>query len=546
MAKISSPVGQTINVVATTVSRSVIAGGGGGGRGMTPTGGGGGTGVERGGEISVRPQASLIDRAQDLRIQANEQNFSGFQEDLRVINVRVVELNQALNNIAKLIQNETTLEQNQLKQEQESERKSTERKIRIGKESELEKNITAALAAPIVRLQKKVTSIFENIMGAMTTLFMGWLTNQGIETLKALAAGDTKKLNEIKNTIIKNVLLSIGAFVAVKTGFGLLMRTITGLTFRIGGLVSKIITAPFRAAAAGVRSIFSGGGGGGGLKPSAGPKTGPGSKPGPGVKPGKGPGLLGGITSVFGAGMNVKSGEYADSAVSAGGLLPGSIGAIFRGVSLIDDVSEMFGVRGGAGIIGNTPRGGNTQSDQSAPSTSILTTPKVAPQQTMMGTSSQSPTQSTPPVETKPTEIKTQTPMMGQQNNVKLEDLESKLNENSNSYISGMIQEEEYLKTRTDLRNQISEMKSGSQMPNQKTSAEVSAATVQAPPKPQTPVGTLPEPQPNIIMAGGGQDKTQVVPPQQQEPLTDVPFIPSANPDNFYVLYSQLNYNVVM
>jgi hypothetical protein len=46
-------------------------------------------------------------------------------------------------------------------------------------------------------------------------------------------------------------------------------------------------------------------------------------------------------------------------------------------------------------------------------------------------------------------------------------------------------------------------------------------------------------------MAGGGRDRTQTVASQQQ-PLTDVPFIPSANTDNFYVLYSQLNYNVVM
>ena len=71
------------------------------------------------------------------------------------------------------------------------------------------------------------------------------------------------------------------------------------------------------------------------------------------------------------------------------------------------------------------------------------------------------------------------------------------------------------------------------------------AADIQAPPKPNTPVGTLPEAKPNIIMAGGGKDRTQTM-VSQQEPLTDVPFIPSSNTDNFYVLYSQLNYNVVM
>jgi hypothetical protein len=30
------------------------------------------------------------------------------------------------------------------------------------------------------------------------------------------------------------------------------------------------------------------------------------------------------------------------------------------------------------------------------------------------------------------------------------------------------------------------------------------------------------------------------------KPLTDVPLINSSNPDNFYTLYSQVNYNVVM
>ena len=34
--------------------------------------------------------------------------------------------------------------------------------------------------------------------------------------------------------------------------------------------------------------------------------------------------------------------------------------------------------------------------------------------------------------------------------------------------------------------------------------------------------------------------------PPSSKPLTDVPLINSSNPDNFYTLYSQVNYNVVM
>jgi hypothetical protein len=59
-------------------------------------------------------------------------------------------------------------------------------------------------------------------------------------------------------------------------------------------------------------------------------------------------------------------------------------------------------------------------------------------------------------------------------------------------------------------------------------------------------IGPEPEPKPNIVYASSGSS----APSQQQQPLStgaasDVPFIPSSNPDNFYTLYSQINYNVV-
>jgi len=59
-------------------------------------------------------------------------------------------------------------------------------------------------------------------------------------------------------------------------------------------------------------------------------------------------------------------------------------------------------------------------------------------------------------------------------------------------------------------------------------------------------IGPEPEPKPNIVYAPSAPSA-----PQQQQPLStgaasDVPFIPSSNPDNFYTLYSQINYNVVL
>ena len=85
--------------------------------------------------------------------------------------------------------------------------------------------------------------------------------------------------------------------------------------------------------------------------------------------------------------------------------------------------------------------------------------------------------------------------------------------------------------------------------PNQNTTQSniTPAAQITPPPKPSTDVGKLPEVQPNVIVAtdtntGANKPRKSSGTPAN----SDVPAIPSSNPDNFYILYSQLHYNVVM
>jgi hypothetical protein len=496
----------------TTLPRSVFGGRtvAGGGGGAAAGGGGGGGSVAAGSAIVVRPQTSLVDRVQTLQIQTNAQSIGGLQQSLDVIRVQVTELNQGIQNTAKQLQAESALEQNQVKQEQEAERKLAERKVRLGKESELEKNIQAALMRPIAKLQKKVTSLFDRIMGALTTLFFGWLTNQGIETLKALAEGDTKKLEEIKNTVIKNVLFAIGAFAAVNLGFGLLMRTITGLTLKLGSFVARIALAPFRLAGAAIGRLLGFGanaaktivrpGGRVPITTSGGKVLGAGSPMSRflgGVKNiGKGAqSVLKGAGSVaskiltplaIGVGTyRISQGDIVGGLLSYGSAIPG-VGLGFAGL----DVAREFGFGKGT-FFGK-------KEDQPAASTPAQA---AAP--------SQAQTPAIPSMSEMTFGVDTANMLQTQSLTQETAPAVGTLN------VEGLIQE------------------------------KAPAADIQAPPKPNTPVGTLPEAKPNIIMAGGGKDRTQTM-VSQQEPLTDVPFIPSSNTDNFYVLYSQLNYNVVM
>jgi hypothetical protein len=72
-------------------------------------------------------------------------------------------------------------------------------------------------------------------------------------------------------------------------------------------------------------------------------------------------------------------------------------------------------------------------------------------------------------------------------------------------------------------------------------------AQVQPLPKPTQNVGELTEPAPNVIMMPSSQNNNQQSSISQAPTNgTDTPLISSSNPDNFYVLYSQLNYNVVI
>lgn len=508
----------------TTLPRSVFGGrtvAGGGGGSAAGGGAGGGGAVAAGSAIVVRPQTSLVDRAQTLQIQTNAGSIGNLQQSLDVIRVQVTELNQGIQNTAKQLQAESALEQNQLKQEQEAERRLAERKIRLGKESELEKNIQAAIAKPIAKLQQTITSLFDRVMGALTTLFFGWLTNQGIETLKAFAEGDTKKLEEIKNTVIKNVLFAIGAFAAVKIGFSLLLRTITGLTLKLASLATRIALAPFRLGAAALRGGMSTlrgmgsrtTGSGGALGKTGGVM----SKFLGGVKNlGKGAqGVLRGAGNVasklftpiaLGVGTyRISQGDIVGGLLSYGSAIPG-IGLGFAGL----DIAREFGLGKGT-FFGKkeeqpavTPAA-TTETPQQTPAPSTAApqpqqTPSAQPQTPAMPTSSEM-----------TFSVDTANMLQGPSQSLSQETAPSYGTMN----VEGLLQE------------------------------KPSAANVQAPPKPSTPVGTLPEAKPNIIMAGGGRDRTQTV-AAQQEPLTDVPFIPSANTDNFYVLYSQLNYNVVM
>ena len=538
----------------TTLPRSVFGGrvvnGGGGGGAAAGGGAGGGTGGG-GGAIVVRPQTSLVDRAQTLQIQTNSESIGGLQQTLNSINEQLTQLTQGINGIAQQLQAESALEQNQLKQEQEAERRLAERQVRLGKESELERNIQAALARPIARLQQKVTSLFERIMGALTTLFFGWLTNQGIETLKALAEGDTEKLEEIKNNIIKNITYAVGAFAAVKIGFDLLLRTISRLSLRLLGLIGRIAASPFKLAADAVRRLL-------GLdkgktpsppgKPGKGPSPPPGPKGGP---KGKGPGIFGAAWAAVESFMNFKNGEYVDAVMPIVATFgPGKfVKGLFAAGYAADQIAEIFGTN----IFGKDPNKEKEakqalEEESKSSTSSAQTQPTSKPQSSLMGDKKDDKKGSG--VEATTGSIKSSDVKESPDSGVSVPP------GTSGSSTSSVTPQT----TKAPTSNALSLTGSNPSTPQMQgaETKDVSAKTEST----TTPANITPAPtQPADVKAEslGPETKkpTTVIaqvpsapPKQQAAPApsagTNTPSIRSSNPDNFYALYSQFNYNVVI
>ena len=485
-------------------------------------------------------------------IRSQEQALGGFSSNILSLRNDIGKLGTGLASIALLLQQDGAEEQNRLRQEQETQRRLTERQVRVGKENEIEQKIQNALAAPVQNIAPKVSDTFGKIGAALGILFGGWLTKQTVDAIKASEEGNTKLFNEIKWNIIKGLGIVGGGLLAIKAGFGLVMRTIGGIG---RGLSRLLIAKPLAIAAA--------------LLPKA---VRPSSPP-PGQKPsGRGSGIFGTLFGGISAFMNAKNGEYVDTAMIAlsmfgpGRLVKGLIGIGYAA----DEIAEAFGLN----IFGKDPNAqkraaavveealklkNKAASGEFAKSTPSSAPPATAkPQTSMMG---QVP--SAPPAAA-PTEAQPSTEMVKK--------FEMAWQYRNNSFARGRIESEwekmtpeqkqmavEWAKTKgydwNEMKLQAPAASSVTPMvpPTEMSSAQQSTPGLAIPAQITTPppaepqrVGELPEAKPSLTMikTSNGQNQQANV-PLTNGPLSDVPFINSANPDNFYALYSQLNYNVV-
>ena len=152
---------------------------------------------------------------------------------LQGMTAQMQSLTGSLQVIATNLATSQALQQRQDAQAIELENKLAQQKLREGKESLIEKKIQAAALAPAQKIANKAQFTLGRLGDFFTAILGGWLLNQGIQTLKALSEGNSDKLKEIRNNVLKNLAIIAGIFVGVKLAIGAILGTFSLLGVKL-------------------------------------------------------------------------------------------------------------------------------------------------------------------------------------------------------------------------------------------------------------------------------------------------------------------------
>jgi len=489
----------------------------------------------------------------------------GLQDQLNTIRSEIFTTNVNLQGIGKILESDRSLDQRYLLEERDEEKKLLESKIRQGAENELEKKVSASLQSPLSSTEKNLNSIFSKITTALGALF-GFFGNKILQGFKLSA-----KLGIGALTGIGNLLK--GSFGFITSTLGTLSKGFTSVLSGIGGITGKVIkslsalaASPFKAIAGLVTSLLSG------LRIAA-----PVAAVGAGAS-----GILSFLTKALGIGAristatdaftNIQEGDYATGAVNAAATfapipLPAYIlGGMkatgneldlsnFNPSGIVESVSSGFSglMKSGSdflsgsgldlGFLNNPAPEVKGTVEEGSPQ------PSVQPQSPMIPSAAPKPS---PAAEPQSPAIPPPTPEM-------VNKFQMAFDNRDKSFARGRIEsawknmspvEQHQAKRWVESKGHswsVMKLPEPNPIPIQSPSGPVSLEVLpfnpQSPPKPN--LGNLPEPPADVVVLGNNKEQPSSVIASDSQTITDVPLIPSGNPDNFYTLYSQVNYNVV-
>lgn len=446
----------------------------------------------------------------------------GLQGQLDTVRSEIFTTNTNLQSIGRLIQTDSAEDQRRLFEERERERILLERRIRSSQEDALQQKVSASLIPPVVKLEKKLNSTFSRITAALTSLFgfFGTKIIKGIQSSARLGLGALKGIGDILKGSFGFIISTLST---ISRGFTSVLSGITGITGKVLRALATLAASPFKAIADLVGKLLPGLRGGAAAAAVA--------RPAAAVAGGIGSGLLGllGIGSRISTGAaaikNLQEGDPAEAAVQAAAtFLPTPVPAMalsalnLSGVNL-DLTSGLSNLN-----IGESINNFSTNNPFSNFSENLGNLTQSFPKNLsgfMSGFSG----------------------FLGFSiDSTKNQDTSAK--PTSSSMSSGV----NFDAPAQQAQVPVQPGNTASVTPSTLNSVSITPynGDIQSPAEQKPSIGTIPEPKPDLIYLTSGKGQQESAISGNIPTLTDVPLIPSANPDNFYAVYAQLNYNVVL
>ena len=497
-------------------------------------------------------------------IQRNSLALNTVSGQLASLTQQVNSLSASMQAVYSNISQGSALERRKDVQEQNQERQLAEQQLREGKESIIERRIQNALVTPVQKVAAKASFTLSRVRDFFLTILGGWLVNQAIQTIKALGEGNKKKLEDIRNNVVKNLGIIGGIYAGIRFGLTTAFNGITRLASKITAAVAQgLFLRPVQALLNGVKGAanklipkiqkilpgFSKPGGGGKPAGAGGPPpTGPARTVAEAEQRVSGQGINRfGLTSILGAGglgtlFDVSKGEDpARAATSNLFAAAGSVGLANIGMKLVPGPLKLITGLGlgslgygplkdaanmGIDKVGEMFGGGNTSTNRSLSSQPINNKiPDIA-------FNANTPNLVT---ETKGTEQTTSPEQIASQQDFSQPAMYGEMNI---AQLTGDNMQSETAKITDGLSAKVTPI------PEAQITPIKQEATTKA-----GSVGPLPEPSPTILPfpLPGAAPKTQAVASSQSgEPATRIPSIDAENKDNYLLVYSHSVYNVPM
>ena len=173
------------------------------------------------------PQTALALRRNQIAIQSVNNSLTGVTNQIAVVS-------NSLRAISTQIQQSSALEQAKQAEENKQQRILAEQRLREGKEGLLEKKIQSALAKPLQKVGGAAQKSLFNLGRFFQILLLGTLGNRILSVIGDLSSEGKLSLGNLFEKIKTDLAIAGAIFVGLNGGFLLALRTLTGLTTRLG------------------------------------------------------------------------------------------------------------------------------------------------------------------------------------------------------------------------------------------------------------------------------------------------------------------------